>query len=96
MAHKNVTIYKCDFCGKEFESGAKDVIPLRTIDVPSKNYDCENKSYSKGMAKVEICRECFLELWEYFQSRYDVSDYAYYGVEVISKRESKAGKKDGR
>lgn len=56
---KTITKYICDCCKKELEKEDD----LTTISVPSRNYDCEGKSYSKGLAKVEICKDCFNYYW---------------------------------
>lgn len=56
---KTITKYICDCCKKELEKEDD----LTTISVPSRNYDCEGKSYARGLAKVEICKECFDYYW---------------------------------
>ena len=51
---KEVIEYYCDVCGKKVASEKH----LETCVVPSKNYDCEGKSWTRGTCKADLCSEC--------------------------------------
>ena len=58
MAHKSMVKFICDCCEKEFDMdvlAANQKKPLITVEMPSKNYDCEGRHYEAGTAKVELC-----------------------------------------
>lgn len=76
MAKKNVTIYTCDCCKKEFpvESSKTTDNLLYQVNMPSRIYDCEGRSYSEGLSRVELCSDCYLEFWNYVQAKYQVNE----------------------
>lgn len=55
---KVITRYICDRCKEDVSY--KDLVE---VFVPSKNFDCEGRSYTKGVSKVEICKKCFENYW---------------------------------
>lgn len=81
MSREEFVEYKCDICGKvvKYAISKKDR-PFKQIEMPSKNYDCEGRNYSKGTTKVDVCENCYFNYWDYVQSRYEVVDC--YGVKV--------------
>ena len=84
MSRVEVIEFKCDVCGKvhrkECDPLRTQISPLKTVNIPAKRYDCEGKSFSKGMSNVDMCENCFDKYWEYMQSKYEVSDC--HGIEV--------------
>ena len=79
MSHKSLIRFKCDCCGKEIDVSAvydnsKQKRPLTRIEIPSKSYDCEGKSYEKRTSFIDLCDDCFLEYWNYVQDKYEVND----------------------
>ena len=60
MAHRSMVKFICDCCKKEFLidlENPKKENPLKTVEMPSKNYDCEGRHYTAGVAKAELCGE---------------------------------------
>lgn len=79
MSRKSLIRYKCDCCGKEIDVSAayennKKKGPLTRIEIPSKSYDCEGRSYEKRTSFIDLCDDCFLEYWNYVQDKYEVND----------------------
>ena len=89
MACIHVIKFTCDCCKKEFyvdpEKETNQKEPLRSVEIPSKIYDCEGRHYTAGITKVELCGKCFTEYWKYVQSMYEVTDY--YGVTIKKLKE---------
>ena len=80
MSRKSLIRFKCDCCGKEIDVSAvydnsKQKRPLTRIEIPSKSYDCEGKSYEKRTSCIDLCDDCFLEYWNYVQDKYEVNDF---------------------
>ena len=87
MSRIEVVEYKCDVCGKVFREDINSIKkPLKYIQVPSKNYDCEGREYREGKTEIEMCDDCFKNYWDYVQERYDVSNC--YGIQVKIKGDS--------
>lgn len=79
MSRKSLIRFKCDCCGKEIDVSAayennKQKRPLTRIEIPSKIYDCEGRSYEKRTLFIDLCDDCFLEYWNYVQDKYEVDD----------------------
>ena len=75
MAKKDVVIFICDCCKKEFQFDNKvKNSPLREVYIPSKIFDCEGRGYTKGISKVELCDDCYSEFWDYVQQKYKVEE----------------------
>ena len=76
--------FKCDVCGavhrEEVNPLRASKNPLMTVPMPSKNYDCEGRNFSKGMSEFDMCKQCFENYWNYVQDKYDASDY--FGIKV--------------
>ena len=79
MSRVDVIEFKCDVCGKvhrkEYDPVRPQISPLKTVNIPAKRYDCEGKNFNKGTSNVDMCEKCFVEYWEYMQSRYEVTDF---------------------
>lgn len=83
MSKRDIIEFKCDVCGKvfQFENKEKQIKnPLKVITIPSRNYDCEGRTYSKGMCTADMCDRCFEDYWNFTQTKYDVSDC--YGIKI--------------
>lgn len=76
MAKKNVTIYTCDCCKKDFSvEDPKKESPLYKAYIPSKIYSYDYMGgYSKGISQVELCPKCYFEFQDYVQEKYEVDE----------------------
>ena len=76
MAKKDVVIFICDCCKKEFQFDNKvKSSPLREVYIPSKVFDSEGRGYTEGISKVELCADCYSEFWDYVQQKYKVEEF---------------------
>lgn len=79
MARIEVSEFKCDVCGKVIREERSPIKiptnPLREVEIPMKNYDCEGRNFSKGFGVADMCKDCVENYWNYVQKRYDASDY---------------------
>ena len=81
MARVIIKYYKCDCCERKFENNNS----LVRLDLPARKWDCEGKSYSKGKHSVELCENCFNELYKVVRERFAEIDNCYTGLTVKPK-----------
>lgn len=77
---KTIIKYICDCCKSELENET-DLIEL---SVPSKHFDCEGRSYSKGISRIEVCKDCYEYYWNLCMDKFAAVDDGY--NTVVTKR----------
>ena len=65
--------WTCDICGKQYEQDGK----LKKLKIPSKRYDCEGKSWSKGFSELDLCEDCLDKYWEICNTNFETVDDCY-------------------
>ena len=69
--------WQCDICGQQYKQDGK----LAKIKLPSRQFDCEGRSWSKGFCELDLCEDCLDVFWHMCDDLFATVNDCY-GIEV--------------